>query len=106
MDPTAPPATVYALVAEAVYDHGVIGVYTTEAKARDAAAELWPTTDGHHGFRIVPRALDSTYPDTFQKVYSSGSRTTDEPLTIALEDPAATARYFATARCFADPTEA
>jgi hypothetical protein len=51
----------YVLVATAVYDQGVIGVYATEELARDAVEEIWPLTDGHHGFRIDVCELDTTY---------------------------------------------
>lgn len=56
---------VYVLIPEAVYDHGVVGVYETEDDARDAALRLWPETDGHHSFRIVPRVVGVTHKDVY-----------------------------------------
>jgi hypothetical protein len=56
---------VHVLVAASVYDHGVVGVYSTEKLARVAAAAIWPQTDGRHRFRIVLRDLDRTYEGVF-----------------------------------------
>jgi hypothetical protein len=61
---------VYVLVPEAVYDHGIVGVYGTEEDARDAAERLWPETDGHHSFRIVPRVVGETHKDVFRLAYN------------------------------------
>lgn len=56
----------YVLVATAVYDHGVIGVYSSEQLAKDAAEEIWVNTDGHHVFRIVVVEPDKTYENVFE----------------------------------------
>jgi hypothetical protein len=55
----------YVLVPTAVYDHGVAGVFSSEELAREAAQEIWPTTDGHHRFRIDVLEQDKAYPDVF-----------------------------------------
>jgi hypothetical protein len=57
----------YVLIAEAVYDHGVIGVYSSEQEARDVAEEIWPTTDGHHRFRIDMLRLGETNAGVFER---------------------------------------
>lgn len=59
---------VCVLVATAVYDQGVVGVYTghdAEQKARVAAEEIWPKTDGHHSFRIDRLEVNKTYERVF-----------------------------------------
>lgn len=58
----------YALVATAVYDHGVVGIYDSEAAARAAAEEVWLKTDGHHSFRIDVLEVGITYENVFQRV--------------------------------------
>jgi hypothetical protein len=77
-------ATVYVLIPEAVYDHGVIGVYSTEALARAAAEEIWPRTDGHHEFRIVTRVVDVTYIGVFEHKSHSDSELATGPAPIRL----------------------
>lgn len=63
---------VYVLIPTAVYDHGVVGVYESEEDARFAALEIWPSTDGHHDFVIVPRILGVSYENVFSKAYNWG----------------------------------
>lgn len=65
--------TLYALVAASVYDQGIVGVYDTEEQAYTAAAEIWPQTDGHHGFRIDVVELNRTYENVFPYVYLKGT---------------------------------
>jgi hypothetical protein len=71
--------TVYVLIPRAIYNHGVVGVYESEQDARDAALEIWPTTDGHHEFVIVPRVLGETHPDVFTRILSWGIETKPDP---------------------------
>lgn len=64
--------TVYVLVPVAVYDHGIIGVYSTEEQARAAAEKVWPDTDGHHALVIRPVVLNETYAKVFShRAYES-----------------------------------
>lgn len=64
--------TFYVLVATAVYDQGVVGVYATEQLARDAAESIYLKTDGHHGFRIDVVELDRTYKKVFPYSFMPG----------------------------------
>lgn len=69
----------YVLVATAVYDQGVVGVYTNEEGARQAAEEIWPQTDGHHSFRIDVVEPDKTYENVFEyDVYNWDEKTKAE----------------------------
>lgn len=61
--------TVYVLVPEAVYGHGVIGVYATEEDALAAAEKVWLQTDGHHTLVIHPREIGTTHDEVFQKTH-------------------------------------
>jgi hypothetical protein len=65
--------TMYVLVATAVYDQGVIGVYSTEEHAREVAGKIWPKTDGHHYFRIDVVTLGETYEQSFDYTWNSSS---------------------------------
>jgi hypothetical protein len=58
---------VYVLEAAAIYRQGVVGVYNTVFEAVEAAEEIWPTTDGHHGFVVTPYELGRTHPDVFER---------------------------------------
>lgn len=86
----------YVLVPRAVYDHGTIGVYSSEERAREAAEAIWPETDGHHAFRIDVVELDETYENVFEYTLSHmlGSEITsvvkhhaDEQRALAGEHP-------------------
>jgi hypothetical protein len=57
--------TVHVLVATAIYDHGVVGVYKSRESAIAAANEIWLRTDGHHAFRVDERVIGDTYEDVF-----------------------------------------
>jgi hypothetical protein len=81
-------ATVFVLVPSAVYDHGVVGVYETEEEARRAAVYLWPKTDGHHAFIIVPRKLGATHPDVFNRAMYPALPLATGPPRILMEDEA------------------
>lgn len=56
---------VYVVIPTAVYDHGIVGVYTDEAQARLVAKEIWHKTDGHHAFRIEQIEVNRTYENVF-----------------------------------------
>lgn len=73
---------VYVLVPTAVYDHGIIGVYETPEDARAAAEEIWPQTDGHHGFVIHEREIGVTHDDVFTKRTWSGAKLATGPAEI------------------------
>ena len=55
----------WVVVPTAVYDHGVVGVFSSEEKAVEAVAAVWPDTDGHHAFRVEELELDRVYEDVF-----------------------------------------
>jgi hypothetical protein len=73
---------VHVLIAEAVYDHGVVGVYESREGAVKAAEAIWPTTDGHHGFRVDEREIGRTYSDAFPLKAWRTSPLTTEPVRI------------------------
>jgi hypothetical protein len=50
----------FVLIAEAIYDQGVVGIYENLDEAKAVAEELWRDSDGHHGFRIEERTLGVT----------------------------------------------
>src|SRR4051794_12939247 len=56
---------IYVLVAVGVNDQGVVGAFSGEEKAREAAEKIWPTTDGYHRFHIDVVEQDEAYPDVF-----------------------------------------
>ena len=60
----------FVLIAEAIYDQGVIGIYETLDEAMAMAEELWRDSDGHHGFRIEERSMGVTC-DVFPRQTSS-----------------------------------
>ncbi len=53
---------VYVLVATAVYDQGVYGVFTTEQEAVDHAEALLDESDYHHTFRVDRRTIGVAVP--------------------------------------------
>lgn len=78
----------YILIPDAVYDHGVIGVYATEAEARAVAEDLWPHSDGHHDLAIVKRELGVTYDWSVLKwPYGSPPRDPGPPRIAIRQDP-------------------
>lgn len=79
--------TVFLLVPRAIYDHGVIGVYSSEERAREAAEEIWPQTDGHHKLVIVPMEVDGEAKDVFEKAMTFWADASDPGLIqIEVED--------------------
>ena len=43
---------VYVLIAEAVYDQGIYGVFSNEEAAVTHGESLYDDSDGHHSFRV------------------------------------------------------
>jgi hypothetical protein len=74
--------TLFVLVATAVYDQGVVGVYTSEERAYRAAEEIWPHTDGHHAFRIDQREVNKTYENVFYHQFPGLDRKPNGPVKI------------------------
>ena len=67
---------IFIATAEAVYDHGCVGVFTTEKAAVDHCYTLWTESDGHHDFRIDEAELDAPRsPEQLQLAW--GSRRVD-----------------------------
>jgi hypothetical protein len=61
---------VFVLVPTSVYDHGVVGVYSSMEDLRAAAAQIWPTTDGHHVFKVIDREVGYTHAGVFDRQLS------------------------------------
>jgi hypothetical protein len=63
--------TLYVLIIEAVYDHGVVGVFTTREQADEVAKEMDEASDGHHAFRVEALELDVAYcPDCDLRMFT------------------------------------
>lgn len=75
---------VYLLIPEAVYDHGVIGVFSTREAAEEQAALFWQDSDGHHGLRVEEWPIDMChFARGPQRFYILGrEKQTDKPLKI------------------------
>lgn len=81
--------SVYIVIMEAVYDHGVYGVFDTEEAAMTHAAALWKDSDGHHRYRVEMWPLNEPLIPTDDKRWGwhSGIRElrTDEPMIERLD---------------------
>jgi hypothetical protein len=64
---------VYVLIATAVYDQGVYGVFTTEQEAVDHAEALLDESDYHHTFRVDRRTIGVGLPSD-QKLGEANDR--------------------------------
>ena len=64
----------WVVVPTSVYDHGVVGVFSSEEAAVEAVARIWPDTDGHHALRVEVLELDRAYQDVFPYKELLGSR--------------------------------
>lgn len=53
---------VYVLIASAVYDHGVYGVFATKQEAVAHAEALLDESDYHHTFRVDRRTIGAGLP--------------------------------------------
>lgn len=77
--------TLYVLEAEAVYRHGVIGVYETVEQACEAARSIWPDTDGHHRFVVTPYEVGETHRNVFEHTVYSRRGTVGSDVEVELE---------------------
>lgn len=74
-----PAQSVYVVIATAVYDHGVVGVYLTREEATAATEDQWRHSDGHHAFRVEEIQVGATY-DVYPRFhYSDEVPTEAEP---------------------------
>jgi len=53
---------VWIVIAEAVYDHGVYGVFCNEEQAVEHANKLIDESDYHHRMRVEPWGIDYAKP--------------------------------------------
>lgn len=75
---------VFVLVPSAIYDHGVIGVYTSPGAAVEDAEHIWKESDGHHGMVILPMYLNKTYDSGVSLTHLS--KPTSKPVVIDIRD--------------------